>query len=443
MSWHEDNPKIQTVQCGASDLNGQLRGKRAPAEMVEKVLKDGVRFPLSAFNLDIWGEDIEDSPMVFESGDADGTIMPTERGITAIPYLSTPSALIPLWAFNDDGTPFMGDPRQALKSVVDRYAALGLTPVVATEMEFYLIDDSGDDIQPPASLRSGKNRPGGDVLSLTTIDEFNAFFDDLYAACADMNIPADAATSESGAGQFEITINHAPDALKAADDAWLFKLLVQGLARKHGLAGSFMAKPFADQAGNGLHTHFSILDKDGNNVLADGSDEGTPMLRNAVAGCLKGLAELNLIFAPHANSYDRLVPGAHAPTNICWGYDNRTAAIRIPGGSPKARRIEHRLAGGDVSPHLFLAAVLGSALIGLEQKLDAPAPMTGNAYDQDFDQVSCDWAESIETFANSKLAAEIFDPILIDNLVRTKRQEMKTHEKLTDQERILSYLDRV
>ena len=147
--------------------------------------------------------------------------------------------------------------------------------------------------------------------------------------------------------------------------------------------------------------------------------------------------------APHANSYDRLVPGAHAPTSICWGYDNRTAAIRIPGGSPKARRIEHRLAGGDVSPHLFLAAVLGSALIGIEQKLDAPAPMTGNAYDQDFDQVSSDWAESIEIFANSDLAAEIFDPILIDNLVRTKRQEMQTHEKLTDQERILSYLDRV
>jgi glutamine synthetase len=223
----------------------------------------------------------------------------------------------------------------------------------------------------------------------------------------------------------------------------MFKLLVQGLARKHGLAGSFMAKPYADQAGNGLHTHFSILDQDGANVFADGSEEGTPLLRTAVAGCLKGLADLNLIFAPHANSYERLVPGAHAPTSICWGYDNRTAAIRIPGGSPKARRVEHRLAGGDVSPHLFLAAVLGSALIGIEQEFEAPAPMTGNAYDQDFDQVPTDWAQSIEIFAQSELSSQIFDQILIDNLVRTKRQEMKTHETLSEQERILSYLDRV
>ncbi|MEO9865788.1 glutamine synthetase family protein, partial [Yoonia sp.] len=266
---------------------------------------------------------------------------------------------------------------------------------------------------------------------------------DLYDACEAMDIPAEAAISEAGTGQFEVNLEHVPDALKAADDAWLFKMLVRGLARNHGMAASFMAKPYDDYAGNGLHTHFSVIDADGNNLMANDTFEGTDMLHNAIAGCLKGIPDLALIFAPHGNSYERLVPNSHAPTGICWAYDNRTASIRVPGGSYKARRVEHRVAGGDVNPYLFLAAVLGSALIGIEDNLKPGTPITGNAYDQDLPQVPSTWADAIEAFDKSPIARRIFDPLLVDNFVLTKRQEMMNFDQLTPEEQLDLYLDTV
>jgi glutamine synthetase len=380
---------------------------------------------------------------VFETGDPDGLLLPTERGYVPMPWLSSPSALIPVWMHNEDGTPFPGDPRHALANVVARYKALGLTPVAATEMEFYLIDDSGREIKQPRSPLSGKRRPGAEILSLRALDAFDDFFNDLYDACEVMDIPAEAAISEAGTGQFEVNLEHVPDALKAADDAWLFKMLVRGIARNHGMAASFMAKPYDDYAGNGLHTHFSIIDEAGNNLMANGTFEGSEMLANAIAGCLQGIPDLALIFAPHGNSYERLVPNSHAPTGICWAYENRTASIRVPGGSLKARRVEHRVAGGNVNPYLFLAAVLGSALIGIEDNLKPGPPITGNAYDQDLPQIPTTWIEAIEAFDASPIARRIFDPMLVDNFVLTKRQELQNFQKLTPEEQVNLYLDTV
>lgn len=443
MSWLDDHPEVRNVRCGAADLNGQARGKRVPRRFAAKLEEEGTRFPLSVLNLDIWGEDIDDSPLVFESGDADGVLLPTDRGYVPMPWLSSPSAILPLWSFHEDGTPFDGDPRHALANVVAKFTALGLTPVVATEMEFYLIDDSGREIRQPKSPKSGKRRAGAEILSLRALDAFDKFFNDLYDACDAMGIPAEAAISEGGIGQFEVNLEHVPDALKAADDAWLFKMLVRGLARNHGMAASFMAKPYEDYAGNGLHTHFSLLDKDGNNVFANDTFEGSDILKQAISGCLASMPELALIFAPHGNSYERLVPGQHAPTSICWAYDNRTASIRVPGGNFKARRIEHRVAGGDVNPYLFLAAVLGSALIGIEDKMQAPAPITGSAYDQKLQQLPSTWVDAIAAFDQGPLSRRIFSTQLVDNLLRTKRQEMTHFKELTPEEQLDLYLDTV
>ncbi len=444
MSWLDQHSEVRNIRCGAVDLNGQARGKRLPVRFARKVETEGTRFPLSVLNLDIWGEDVEDSPLVFEIGDPDGVLKPTERGYVPMPWLKTPSALLPMWMFHEDGTtPYEGDPRHALRAVVDRYKARGMTPMVATEMEFYLVDDSGVDIRQPPSPRSGKRRPGAEILSLRALDAFDTFFNELYDACDAMDIPAEAAISEVGLGQFEINLCHVPDALRAADDAWLFKQLVRGLARNHGFAASFMAKPYEDYAGNGLHTHFSVVDDEGSNLFADGSFEGTPLLRHAIAGCLRGIPELALIFAPHSNSYERLVPESHAPTGICWAYENRTASVRVPGGSLSARRVEHRVAGGDVNPYLFLTAVLGSALIGIEDGLEPPPPITGNAYDQDLAQIPDTWAQAIDAFEESKLVRRIFHPQIIDNLVATKRQELHYMKELTPRQQLELYLDTV
>jgi len=441
--WLRDHPEVRTIRVAAADLNGQARGKRIPVRFAHKIAQEGTRFPLSVLNLDIWGEDIEDSPLVFETGDADGVLRPTERGFMPVPWLDAPSALLPIWMFREDGRPFEGDPRHALAAVLARYAARGLTPVVATELEFYLIDDAGPHLRVPASPRSGKRRPGADTLGLRALDAFDAWFTELYAGCEAMDIDADTAISEAGPGQFEINLLHRPDALKAADDAWLFKQLVKGLARRHGFAASFMAKPYADWPGNGLHVHFSVLDRDGRNIFDDGGPRGSAVLGHALAGCLRALPDQMLLFAPHANSYERLVPGAHAPTALAWAYENRTAALRVPSGSPAARRIEHRVAGGDINPYLMIAGVLGAALAGMESRAEPPPPVTGNAYDQGLPQLPASWAEAITRFETSPHVADCFAPGLIRNLVQTKRQELRYMAELGPEERLELYLDTV
>ncbi|MFK7837259.1 MAG: glutamine synthetase family protein [Sulfitobacter sp.] len=442
-NWLTENPHIRSIRVAAADLNGQPRGKRLPARFAGKALEGATRFPFSVLNLDIWGEDIEDSPLVMESGDKDGVLHPTERGFLPMPWLDAPAALLPLWMYHDDGRPFEGDPRHALNAVLGRFKARGLTPVCAVELEFFLIDDTGETLQMPVSPRSGKRRQGGEILCMRALDRFDAFFNDLYDGCEAMGIPADTAISEGGLGQYEINLMHCDDALRVADDAWLFKMLVKGLARKHGFAASFMAKPYPDHAGSGLHTHFSLLNTKGENVFDNGSDDGTDTLRHAVAGCLAALAGSTLILAPHANSYARIVPGAHAPTGIAWAYENRTAAIRIPSGNPAARRIEHRVAGGDVNPFLMLAAVLGAAINGIEDAAMPPAPITGNAYTQMLPQIIADWQTAIDAFEQDPHVARIFSPDIIRNLVMTKRQEHAAIVTLPAEEQVEIYLETV
>jgi glutamine synthetase len=441
--WLHAHPDVRTIRVAAADLNGQARGKRIPARFADKAVSDGTRFPFSVLNLDIWGEDIEDSPLVFDAGDMDGILLPTERGFLPMPWLEAPTALLPIWMFHEDGRPYEGDPRHALKAVVDRYAARGLTPVVATELEFYLIDDSAPTLRVPPSPRSGKRRNVAEGLALRALDAFDRFFTDLYDACEAMDIPADTAISEMGPGQFEVNLQHGPDAMKAADDAWFLKLLVKGLARRHGFAASFMAKPYEQFSGNGLHTHFSVLDAQGANVFDDGTESGSATLHAAVAGCLAALPELTLVFAPHSNSYDRLVPEKHAPTGIAWAYENRTAAIRIPSGSRRARRIEHRVSGGDVNPYLMIAAILGSALAGIEDGMTPPAPIEGNAYALDLPQIPDTWQGALESFEAGKLIPRIFHQEIIRNYVLTKRQEIHYMDELSEQERVELYLDTV
>ena len=210
------------------------------------------------------------------------------------------------------------------------------------------------------------------------------------------------------------------------------------------ISEKWVCRPEPEYSGSGLHTHFSLVDEDGRNVFDSGGPKGTAMLRSAVAGCLNAMHDSALIFAPHQNSYERLVPGKHAPTAICWGYENRTAAIRIPAGAPGARRIEHRVAGGDVNPYLMLAAILGAALDGITQALEPPAPITGNAYAvDDLPQIPDSWEGAIEAMEHSKIVPRFLHPELIKNLVSTKRQELHYIGELTETERVELYLDTV
>ena len=432
----------RTFRVAACDLNGQMRGKRLPASQFGKLGEGTVRMPLSVLNVDVWGADIKDSPLVFETGDADGILMPTDHGPVPMPWLGSPAALVPMWMYYENGEPFPGDPRHALKAVLDRYAARGWSVQAAAEMEFYLVDDAGRALAAPVNPVSGRPIAGHAILSIRQLDAFDAYFSELYEACDAMDIPAESAISEAGLGQFEINLAHR-DAMAAADDAWLFKALVRGMARKHGMAATFMAKPFAEDAGNGMHVHFSVLDSAGNNIFDNGGAEGTDLLRHAVQGCLKAMPGSTLAFAPHGNSYDRFAPGAHAPMGACWAYENRTAAIRIPGGPPKARRIEHRVACGDNNPYLALAVILGAALAGIEDGEEPPAPVTGNAYALNLPGLATSWSSAVDRFETDPFIARTLPKGLVENFCMTKRQEMERLASIPEGDRWQVYLEAV
>jgi len=441
--WLQDHPEVETVFACVCDLNGTMRGKRLPIEKAKSVMEDGLRMPLSVLSLDIWGEDIENSELVFETGDSDGICEYTERPIVLVNWTSRPSGLVMFWMNTEDDEPFPGDPRHALSDIVKRYKALGMTPVVATELEFYLYDPTESQPQPPRSPVTGKRLDSDGALSLDELQHFDAFLNDVYDACHEQGIPADAAISENGAGQFEINMMHVADPLQAADDAVLFKRLVHGIARKHGLAATFMAKPYGDRSGSGFHVHFSLVDKDGVNLFDNGGEEGTPLMLNAVAGVLETMRENTLTFAPHQNSYRRLLPGAHAPTSVAWGYENRTAAVRIPGGSSKARRIEHRVAGADANPYLVLGSVLGGALLGIEGEWEPEPPIIGDAYSQKLDYLPLDWATAIQAFRRGKHVENVFSKRLQTMLVECKMQELKRFSRQVTDFEFDSYLETV
>jgi glutamine synthetase len=434
--------QILTFRVAACDLNGQMRGKRLPISDYQKLDNGLVRMPLSVMNVDVWGADIIKSPLVFDSGDQDGVLFPTERGSVPMPWLSAPTVFVPMWMYREDGTPFEGDPRHALAAVLKRYAAHGWTVTAATELEFYLVDDSGDSLAPPINPLSGRPVHGHAYMSLRQLDAFDAYFTELYQACASMNIDAKTAISEAGLGQFEINLNHT-DAMRMADDTWMFKALVRGLARKHGMAATFMAKPFLGDAGNGMHMHFSVTDKEGKNIFDDGTPMGTDALRHAVAGCLNAMPASTLVFAPHGNSFERLTPGSHAPTGVSWGYENRTAALRIPAGNTKARRIEHRVACGDINPYLLFSLVLGAALVGIEEQQTPPAAISGNAYAHDVPRLPTDWSAAIAMFKTDPMIEKLLPRQLIDNFCLTKEQELERLRDIDPSDHWKVYLETV
>lgn len=417
---------FQAVYVAAYDLNGIWRGKRIPLHQVQKALDGGIRLPPSILNVDIWGRDIVSAAIA--NGDIDGLAEVTERGIVATDWTNPPTAMLPVWLANEDGSPYLGDSRRVLAEVVKGYEKLGIKPVMATELEFYLVDyKENKHPKPPRCPKSGLRLNKTSVLSIDELHEFDAFLNDVYQACEKLKIPADAAIAENGCGQFEINLLHTDNPLKAADDAVLFKQVVKGIAKKHGFTATFMAKPYGQQSGSGFHIHCSMVDKAGNNIFDDGSQQGALALKHAVAGLLATMADFTLIFAPHLNSYRRLAPNSHAPTGIAWGYENRTAAIRIPGGPTAARRIEHRVAGADANPYLVCAAVLGGMLYGLENKLIPAEAMVGSVYDDEQIQpLPTEWFAAITAFENSQLVKNILPAEMCDFIASVKRQEAET-----------------
>lgn len=430
----------QFVLAAACDLNGCFRGKRVAAASLAKLEKGGMRMPMSGIGVDVWGTD---APGLIERGDLDGICEPTGRGPLPLMWTGTPALFLPMWMRHEDGRPFHGDPRRMLAAVLERYAAKGLTPVVATELEFYLLDPAAPRAQPlvkvPRSHADGRDT----IYSLDELATVGPFLDDVYRMAEACGVALDAAISESGPSQFEINLAHGPDALRVADDSVYFKQIVKNMARKHGFAASFMAKPYARHSGNGLHVHFSVLDAAGRNVFDNGGPEGTERMRHAVAGVVEAMPASTALFAPHQNSYRRLCPGSLAPTTAAWGYENRTAAIRIPGGPHQARRIEHRVAGADANPYLVIAAILAAALDGIERQARPPAPTQGNSYADGQRGLPSDWRSALDAFETAPANPDLFHPELLAMFLACKRQELAVFDRDISDLEYESYLHTV
>ena len=366
-----EHHNIQYVDAIFTDLCGYVRGKRFPLLEADKIFSDGVLLPFSAFYLDVLGGVTNTLNLGFTDGDPDGVLMPVKNTIQPVPWDERIlQVLISLrkeqenWGVIKD--PSEVDPRNILKKVLNKFSGSGLNPVVAFELEFYLIDKKRNQEGKPIPAQ-GANKTH--VYGIPDLDMFGDLFHEINENCKIQDIPATTASSEFAAGQYEINLRHTGDLLKAADDAALLRRIIKETCSRHGYEATFMAKPFLDETGNGMHLHISVYDDNGKNIFASPSRYGNDHLKNAIAGLQSTFYDSFPIFIPNKNGYRRIKAGNFVPVNTSWSWNRRDVSLRIPAGSSKAKRIEHRAASADANPYLVLACILAGLHNGLKNKL--------------------------------------------------------------------------
>ncbi|MGM0983825.1 MAG: glutamine synthetase family protein [Pseudomonadota bacterium] len=378
------NYGITEVECLVSDLTGILKGKIMPAG---KYLNGGrPRLPDSIFIQTVTGGYPDDEDIRFwNPAERDMELVPDAKAIYLVPWAEDPTAQIIHDCFYLTGEPVELAPRYVLKRVLELYAARGWTPVIAPEVEFYLVKtntDSDYPLEPPIG-RTGRQESSRQSFSIDAVNEFDPLFEEMYDYCEAMNLDLDTLIHEEGAGQMEVNFQHG-DPLALADQVVMFKRTLRETALRHGMYATFMAKPMANEPGSSMHIHQSLLDaKDGHNVFADGDGQPSKLFHHFIGGLQRYLPSVMPLLAPNVNSYRRLMrteTSGSAPINVEWGMDNRTVGLRVPVSGPEATRVENRLAGADANPYLVMAASLACGYLGLLERLEPRPPVTGSAW---------------------------------------------------------------
>ncbi|NQD94303.1 glutamine synthetase [Pseudomonas sp. CrR25] len=425
------NPDIELFELFILDANGVPRGKLLHREELLAVYQSGRPLPSTILGLSINGDDVEDSGLVWDVGDIDCRAYPLAGSLVRMPWRQIPTAAVQVSMHPSEGMPAtVADPRHLLSRVIEGLKAEGYHPVMACELEFYLLDQRRDaEGRPQPALDADGGRPRStQVYGLRELEQLEPFLADLYAACKLQGIPARTAISEYAPGQVEITLEHG-DALEAMDQAVRYKRLVKGVAHKHGMQACFMAKPFDHLAGTGMHMHVSLADAQGRNLFAgEPSDLGGPagvLLKQAVGGMLASLLDSLLLFCPNANSYRRFQANSYAPLAPTWGVDNRTVSLRVPGGPAASRHIEHRICGADANPYLAAAAILAGIHRGIREGIDPGAPVEGNGYAQAKTLLPTDWLTSLQALERSAWAREALGGDFLKVFLAVKRAEYR------------------
>ncbi|MFW2588224.1 glutamine synthetase family protein [Sagittula sp. SSi028] len=403
-----DQRRLDEVECIISDLPGIARGKAVPASKFAR--QQHFHLPDSIFYQTItgdWGEAAGEDGFI----ERDMILKPDMSTATAAPWTGDWTLQVIHDAFDRHGAPIPFSPRNVLKRVVDLYAAEGWEPVVAPEMEFFLVGrniDPAHDIKPMMG-RSGRPAAARQAYSMTAVDEFGPVIDDIYDFAEAQGFEIDGITQEGGAGQLEINLRHG-DPVKLADEVFYFKRLIREAALRHDCFATFMAKPIADEPGSAMHIHHSVLDQaTGKNLFSDANGEETQAFRHFIGGLQRHMPAAIAVMAPYVNSYRRYVKDHAAPINLEWGRDNRTTGIRVPLASPDARRVENRVAGMDCNPYLGIAASLACGYLGLKAQLEPSDEFRGDAYDGDgdFPQVL---GQALELFEEAHELHEVLGP---------------------------------
>ncbi|HVW68745.1 MAG TPA: glutamine synthetase family protein [Steroidobacteraceae bacterium] len=419
------HPDVDLFELFILDANGVPRGKLLHREELMEVYRNGRPLPSAIMNLTLNGDDVEDSGLVWDVGDIDCRAYPLPGSLVRLPWRRVPTAALQVQLHPQEGLPAAAaDPRLLLERVIARLAGDGLHPVMACELEFYLLDAQTDALgapQPARDVDGGRPRQT-QVYGLRELEQIEPFLAALYSACRDQHIPVRTAISEYAPGQVEITLQHGP-ALEAMDHAIRYKRLVKGIAHAHGMRACFMAKPFAGIAGSGMHMHLSLADDSGRNLFGSPDAAGTPLLRQAVGGMLACLLPSLLFFCPNANSYRRFQAHSYAPLTPTWGVNNRTVSLRIPGGPAPSRHVEHRVCGADANPYLAAAAILAGAHRGIREKLDPGAPVEGNGYAQAHTLLPTDWLSALRALEQSDWAREVCGADFLKVYLAVKRAE--------------------
>jgi len=422
---------IDEVECLIPDMNGMMRGKIVPREdFIHAVAGHGLRLPETILVQAVTGDTVNDTQVAAEI-DSDIRVIPDVRTVRLVPWYEEPTAQVICDAWFADGRPVDYAPRGVLQRVLDLYRERGLRPVVAPELEFYLVGKNTDPDEPlttPPGL-SGRRESGRQAYGIEAANEYDPVVEDIYAWCEASRIDIGTMAHEAGPAQLEMNFKHG-DALELADQAFLFKRTVRQAALRHGTFATFMAQPHQEEPGSAMHIHQSIVRlADGSNLFVEADGRDAPALLHYISGLQRYVPSAMPLFCPNVNSFRRIRLESDAPINVHWGRDNRTCGLRVPDSAPEARRVENRVVGADANPYLAIAATLACGLLGLEERQEPEPMVTIDAHTLAF-SLPRHLPDALETLQRSAPLERILGARFIAALAEVKALEWRLYNRV-------------